>query len=171
MDLSEILVIIKNSIAVFIVVIVYTRLFGLRSFSKMSNFDFAITIAIGSLIASTITNTDKSMLYGLIALLLMYILKIGFAFLRTKSNWVKQASSNAPILLMQNGTILHEVMQKENITEEELIAKLREANVLRMHEVKAVVLETTGDISVLHGEKDVDLEDVLLTGVSNASLS
>ena len=33
-----------------------------------------------------------------------------------------------------------------------MIAKLREANVLDISEVRAVVLETTGDISVLHGE-------------------
>jgi len=35
-------------------------------------------------------------------------------------------------------------------------AKLREANVFNYHEVEAVVLETTGDVSVLHGGSNFD---------------
>lgn len=43
-----------------------------------------------------------------------------------------------------------------------MIAKLRENNVSRLEDVRAVVLETPGDISVLHGEA---LDDILLDGV------
>ncbi|MEO0333444.1 MAG: DUF421 domain-containing protein, partial [Bacteroidota bacterium] len=41
---------------IYLLVILYTRLFGLRSFSKMSSFDFAMTIAVGTLLASAIVN-------------------------------------------------------------------------------------------------------------------
>ena len=37
------------------------------------------------------------------------------------------------------------------MTEADLRAKLREANVLAMDEIRAVVMESTGDVSVLHG--------------------
>ena len=37
-------------------------------------------------------------------------------------------------------------------TNQAQVAKLREANALNFGQVRAVVLETTGDISVLHGE-------------------
>jgi len=47
-----------------------------------------------------------------------------------------------------------------------LYSKLREANVIQFSQVKAVVFEATGDISVLHvGDEDLELEDELLTGV------
>ena len=38
--------------------------------------------------------------------------------------------------------------------------KLREANVLNTNQIRAVVLETTGDISVLHGEGELQ-DDIL----------
>ena len=44
----------------------------------------------------------------------------------------------------------------------DLIAKLRESNVLDFAEVRAAVLETTGDISVLHGDA---CDEALLRGV------
>ena len=39
-------------IAIFTAIIVITRISGLRTFAKMSSFDFASTIAIGSVLAS-----------------------------------------------------------------------------------------------------------------------
>lgn len=161
--MSEVVTLLFNATIVFIIVIVYTRIFGLRSYSKMSNFDFAITIAIGSVIASIILNTQESVLIGLFALLLLYALKLVTSYLQSRFGWFNQITSNKPILLMFEGEILYENLKKEKITKDELIAKLREANVMKMSEVRAVVLETTGDVSVLHGE---DLEDNLLYGVS-----
>lgn len=49
---------------------------------------------------------------------------------------------------MDGNTILHENLEYTRIEENQLIAKLREANVLNYDQVFAVVLEATGDISV-----------------------
>ncbi|AGP78929.1 hypothetical protein I633_15860 [Alteromonas mediterranea 615] len=59
---------------------------------------------------------------------------------------------NTPVILMRNGEIIDGALEKTRVARSDLLAKLREANVLDLNEVRAVVLETTGDISVLHGE-------------------
>jgi uncharacterized membrane protein YcaP (DUF421 family) len=64
--------------------------------------------------------------------------------------------------------MLDDVLRREGVTRADVLAKLREANVLRMEEVRAVVLESTGDISVLHADDDTELQDVLLEGVRGA---
>lgn len=46
--------------------------------------------------------------------------------------------------------MLEENLKVTKVTPDELRAKLREANVIDLNHVKAVVLETTGDISVMH---------------------
>lgn len=58
-------------------------------------------------------------------------------------------------------------MQEARITRADLLAKLREANVPRLDQVRAVVMETTGDVSVLHaGSEDRGiLDEELLDGV------
>ncbi len=69
------------------------------------------------------------------------------------------------MLLMQNGRILQDNLSSTNVGEDALIAKLREANVIDFSEVLAVVLETTGDMSVLHTAEDKILMEKLLQGV------
>lgn len=71
---------------------------------------------------------------------------------RIASETFKVAIQNTPVVLMRDGMILYEALAETRVSENDLIAKLREANVLSYSEVRAVVLETTGDISVLHGE-------------------
>ncbi|QLE02841.1 DUF421 domain-containing protein [Galbibacter sp. BG1] len=151
---------------IYIAVIAYTRIFGKRSFSKMSSFDFAMTVAVGSIIATTILSSTVSMMEGIIGLGMTYVLQLSAAVLR-RYKIFKNAIDNTPLLLMYKDKILHNNLKKARVSEEDLRAKLREANVLRLEDVKAVIFETTGSISVLHTtDDDVHLNPWLLDDVN-----
>jgi len=154
-------------IAIFTVMIIITRISGLRTFAKMSSFDFASTIAVGSVLAAVILNPDQSLVKGMVALGGIIAFQMLFAFFVRKSTFFKRISTNDPLLLMKDGVILYNNLEKANVGEGDLIAKLREANVLDYSEVRAVVLESTGDMSVLHDDGDNKLSDALLEGVKN----
>lgn len=162
-SLEQVLKVIISTMAVYAAVITYTRIAGLRSFSKMSGFDFTMTIAVGSLMAA-ISVAQVSLLEGLVALATLYILQVSVAIFRRKQRF-KQAVDNTPTLLVRDGQILWDNMKSARITKDDLFSKLREANVTTMKSVRAVVLETTGDVSVLHGADSLD--DELLTGVES----
>ena len=161
---------IVSAILIYTLIIIYTRIFGLRSFSKMSSFDFAMTIAVGSLLASTIVTKSTTVMQGGVALFSLYFLQTAIAFLRRKLSWFSKAVDNQPILLMHGEHILRDNLRKAYLSETDLQAKLREANVLNYQQVKAVVFETTGDISVLHADSDVRLDPSLLKGVKGVDL-
>jgi len=151
-------------------VVVLTRLGGLRSFSKMSSFDFAVTVAIGSVIASTVVAKDPPLLQGVIALAALYGVQLGVAALRARSTTVQRLVDNEPLLLMAGSRILHDNLRKAQVTEGDLRAKLREANVIDLEQVRAVVQETTGDVSVLHAAPDAPpLDPWLLDGVTDST--
>jgi uncharacterized membrane protein YcaP (DUF421 family) len=160
-----------SAIIIYAVIIAFTRLFGLRSFSKMSSFDFAMTIAVGTILSSTIISKDTSVWQGITALFMLYLLQTLIAWLRRKSEWVSEAVDNDPLLLMRGSEILHDNLKKSHLSESDLRAKLREANVINLSQVKAVIFETTGDISVLHSDRDdVDFDVSLLQGVEGSDL-
>ncbi len=153
-------------VLIYVLIIGYTKLFGLKSFSKMTSFDFAHTIAVGSLIASTISTGSPSLLLGALLLLGLYGLNYLISYLQFKSNRLEKLMENQPIFLMRNGEVLRENLRASIVTENELRSKLREANVLQLNEVKAVVLETTGDVSVLHASDfDGEVDEFILEGV------
>ena len=170
-SLDIVLPTIVSAILIYILIIVYTRIFGLRSFSKMSSFDFAMTIAVGSLLASTIVTKGTTVMQGGVALFSLYFLQTAIAFMRRKVSWFSSAVDNQPLLLMHGAHVLHDNLRKAHLSETDLQAKLREANVLNYQQVRAVVFETTGDISVLHGGQDeVELDPNLLKGVKDVDL-
>ena len=104
---TSLIAIVLSAIGIYITVIVYTRIAGKRSFSKMSSFDFAMTIASGSILASTILLKNVSLIQGAVGLLVVYILQIGTAFLRRYPKF-RKITDNEPLLLMEEGKIFHE---------------------------------------------------------------
>ena len=152
------------SILVFIFIVIVTRIIGLRSFAKFTTFDFAFTVAVGSAVAAILTSST-SFAQGAIAIFCLLLLTAIFAWLQQKSDLVDKLMSNKPLLLMDGETILEDNLHAARVSRDQLIAKLREANVSRFSQVLAVVLETTGDISVIHTTDDIELEDRLLTNV------
>ena len=162
---TSLLAIVISAIATYIIIILFTKIVGKRSFSKMSSLDFAITIAIGSIIASTIILKNVSLLQGFTGLFIVYAIQYFASKLRRFSFFQKMMDNDA-LLLMDGSTILTENLKKANVTECDLKAKLREANVLNVQQVRAVVFEATGDISVLHASKPSDeLESWLIEEV------
>jgi len=164
-SLPIILKVLLTVLAIFTIVIVITRISGLRTFAKISSFDFASTIAIGSIIATIILNPGQSILKGGVALAAILLFQTIFAFLVRKVPAFEKLATNKPLLIMHHGKILEDNLHSSNLSEEDLIAKLREANVIDFDEVLAVVLESTGDVSVLHTDSDKQLMDKMLKGV------
>ncbi|QHQ36719.1 DUF421 domain-containing protein [Algicella marina] len=146
-------------------VVICVRVIGLRAFSKMTSFDFVTTVAIGSLLAGCVQATNWSALaQALIAIATLLGVQYFVSRTRARRDDFEGLIDNTPTLLMRDGEFLEAALTNTRTTRSDVIAKLREANVLHLSEVRAVVLEITGDISVLHGES---LDDVLLDGVTS----
>ncbi|ALM20264.1 hypothetical protein AAT17_02870 [Nonlabens sp. MIC269] len=159
---------IVSSVAIFILIIIITRIVGLRSFAKFTTYDFAITVAIGSIVSSTLTSST-SVAQGFTAIAALLILTLIVSIIQKRNSKIKSSISNQPILLMKGKEILYDNLKKAHVHEDQLIAKLREANVIHLDQVVAVVLETTGDISVLHCDdaSNANLHDKILQGVKD----
>lgn len=163
---SSLLAIFLTATGIYLAVIIFTRLAGKRSFSKISSFDFAMTVAIGSLIAATTLSPSTSLIQGIAGVASIYLLQIGAALLR-RYEFFQNAIDNTPLLLMDGENILEENLRKARVTKKDLKSKLREANVIKLKQVRAVVFETTGDITVMHSDDpSVQIEDWLLEGVN-----
>ena len=156
-----------SCLIIFFIIIALTRLIGLRSFAKFSAYDFAFTVAIGSIISSTLTSTT-TIVHGSVAIFGLLITAGIISHFQKQSPKLSQVIANAPLLLMEGNDILEENMKYARIEKKQLIAKLREANVLNFDQVQAVILESTGDISVLHANSAdalADFDQRMLEGV------
>ncbi|SDM17476.1 Protein of unknown function [Catalinimonas alkaloidigena] len=164
--LPHVLWIALSCVVYYVFTILTTRLVGLRSFTTFSSFDFLITLAMGALLASTVVSQDVALVEGFTALLALYALQISVALVRTRWPYVRKWVDNPPTLLMENGQVLHRNLRAVRITEDELRAKLRAHNVHNYTQVKAVVLESSGEVSVLYdAHATLPFQPTLLEGV------
>lgn len=154
--------IILTTIAVLWTVLL-VRLVGLRAFSKMNSFDFVATIATGSLIAQAGTRVEWSeFLQAMTAIAGVFLVQYLLAQARQRWDRVGKIISNEPVLLMDRGKFLEKAMAETRVSQSNMVEKLRAAGVTEVSQVRAVVLETTGDISVIKGD---DIDEKLLEGV------
>lgn len=160
-QISELGFIVISAVAIVAWGVLMIRVVGLRSLSKMSSFDFVITVALGSVVA-TVAATSASLAHG--ALAFSALLGVQWAVSRLRmSTDIGDSIDNQPLLLMDGPEVLEENLRTARVSKQDLVAKLREANVTDVDQVLAVVLEQTGDVSVLHGVGPLD--DRLLLGV------
>jgi uncharacterized membrane protein YcaP (DUF421 family) len=144
-------------------VVALVRLVGLRSFSKMTAFDFVATVAMGSLLAAAATASSwQAFAQVVVAMVALMAVQACLAVVRRKSKRLRDLIGNTPILLMENGKFCEAALRVTRVARQDVLAKIRAANALDLGEVRAVVLESTGDISVLHGAA---IDDQLLDGV------
>ncbi|MDO6440401.1 DUF421 domain-containing protein [Cyclobacterium sp. 1_MG-2023] len=166
---ESVAVIFVTALGIYLSVILLTRISGKRSFSKMSSFDFAMTVAVGSIIATTILSSSVNLIDGIFGLVVVYLLQITIAIGR-RNKIIESLVDNTPLLLMDGPKILDQNLRKARVSESDLRSKLREANVIQLSQVKAVVFETTGDISVLHATEEQDLDIWLMKDVKRSSI-
>ncbi|WP_046174197.1 DUF421 domain-containing protein [Domibacillus indicus] len=129
--------------------IVFLRISGKRTLSKMNAFDLIVTVALGSTLATILLSKDVSLVQGLTAFFVLIGLQYAIAWLSMRSNTTAELIKSNPVLLFYDGHFLRSVMKKERVLEAEMLQAARSSGIASLEKVKAIVLETDGSLSVV----------------------
>ncbi len=125
------------------------RIAGKRTLSKWNAFDYVVTIALGSTLATLVLSKETTILQGAVALLLLIGLQFIVTWLSVRYRGVSRAVKAQPTLLLFNGRMCREAMKTARVTETEILAAARNQGFGNLERVAAVVLETDGSFSVI----------------------
>ncbi|GIV98430.1 MAG: DUF421 domain-containing protein [Herpetosiphonaceae bacterium] len=129
--------------------VLFLRISGKRTLTKMNAFDFVVTVALGSTLATILLSGDVALLEGLVALALLISLQYAISWLSLHSQNVRSLIKAQPALIFFRGEFLKDVMRRERLTEGEIRAAVREHGYAALEDILAVVLETDGSITVV----------------------
>ncbi|WP_414468596.1 DUF421 domain-containing protein [Methanobacterium sp. ACI-7] len=146
---SDVLRIVIVGVPMYFILILMLRISGKRTLSKMNQFDFVITIAFGSTIATILLNTSVSLVEGLTALALLIFLQFVVTWSSVRSIKLDKLVKSEPKLLFYQGNFLKKAMKSERVTESEIYESMRNMGITSIEEVDTVVLETTGSLSII----------------------
>ncbi|HEX2138374.1 MAG TPA: YetF domain-containing protein [Woeseiaceae bacterium] len=137
----------------YILLVVFLRLTGRRTLSKMNAFDLVVTVALGSTLATILLNKDVALAEGALAFALLIGMQFVVTWSSVRAGWVRRLVTGEPQLLLYRGAFLPEAMQGARVTRDEVRAAVRAAGFPELAGAEAVVLETDGSFSVVrHGD-------------------
>lgn len=146
------------SILAYAALILVLRLAGKRSLAKLNAFDFVVTVALGSTLATVLLTKDVALSEGLLAFAMLAGLQWTVSRLSVAWPMFRRAVRNEPTLLCEDGQFRTQAMKAERVTKSEMEAAIRNAGIGRLEDVGVVVLETDGSMSVIRrGEQVPDL--------------
>ena len=148
-DWSQLWNILVSGIISYIALLFFLRVSGKRTLSKWNMFDFTVTIAFGSMLATVILSRDVKIIEGIAALVLLIFLQFIITKLSVESEWFAELIKADPTILFENGEYKHESMRKERVPKAEILAAMRGQGFSSTKEVEAVVLETDGSFSII----------------------
>ena len=133
----------------YIAVIIMLRLSGKRTLSKWNSFDFVVTVAFGSVLASALLSTKDEFGKGILAFAMLILFQFIITWISVRSPIIQKLIKSEPSLLLYRGEMQRDVMKQERIAEGEILAALRASGVGAIEDADAVILETDGSFSVL----------------------
>lgn len=137
----------------YLVLVGVLRLSGKRTLSQLNVFDFVVTVALGSTLATILLSADVSFTEGVTALALLAALQFLVATLSAHWPRTRTILTSRPVLLMADGQIRHQALRRNRLTESELRQAVRSEGNGDLSQIKAVVLETNGKLSIITDSK------------------
>lgn len=157
------------TVLAYVALIFLLRISGKRTLSKMSAFDLIVTVALGSTLATVLLNKSVALADGVLAFALLIGLQYLISYFSVRSKRILNLVKATPALIVYNGEMLSKAMLEERINEVEIYAVLRENGVSSIKDVKAVILETDGSLTVINKSDATKPETLRTVGTSNAT--
>jgi uncharacterized membrane protein YcaP (DUF421 family) len=129
--------------------VLFLRVSGKRTLSKMNAFDLVVTVALGSTLATVLLQQSVPLANGALGFALLIGLQFVVTWTSVRVGWVRKAVTGEPQLLAHHGSLLPAALRDARVTEDEVHAAVRAAGLATVAEAGAVVLETDGSISVV----------------------
>ena len=143
------------SILAYVALVILLRVSGKRTLSKMNAFDFIVTIALGSTLATVLLNKDVALADGVLAFAVLISLQAFITYLSARSRKISNLVKSTPTLLVYKGKMLESAMKKERIARDEIFAVVREKGFSDLEKIDAIVLETDGSLTLIKEVQDL----------------
>jgi uncharacterized membrane protein YcaP (DUF421 family) len=129
------------------------RVFGKREMGGMSAFDLVLVLALANAVQNAMTQGSGFLLVGLVAggTLVVVNRLFGSIFVRVPS--LEAKVTGGPVVIVRDGQLERDRLQREGITPEEVMGAIRGFGLANLAEVKLVVLESDGSLSVIPAER------------------
>ena len=144
-----------RSASVYFFMLIALRVFGKKELSQLNTSDVILILLISNAVQNAMVGNDTSLLGGISAAVVLFIINYGLKKLMYKSKRFNDFMQEKPEILIHDGNLDFEKLSKLSITSGELQEAMREHGVEHFKDVKLAMLEIDGNISIITGNKEL----------------
>jgi len=125
------------------------RIAGERTLASLTTFDFVLLLIIAEATQQGLIGDDFSV-KALLLITTLVGIDVGLSLLKDRSRLLHKLIEGVPLVLVADGKVLADRMQRARVDEEDVLQAARERQgVESMDQIKYAVLERTGEISII----------------------
>ena len=140
---------IVRCLVVYAFLLLVFRLLGKRQLGQMTAFDLIVLLVISELVQNAMTGDDHSLAGGLIGATTLVLINAFVAWLTCRHKRVERLIEHTPTVLVRHGRVLWKHVRREHMSPAEFRSALRQHGVMSLRDVRFVLLEEDGELSVI----------------------
>jgi uncharacterized membrane protein YcaP (DUF421 family) len=133
------------------------RLGERRTLAQWTIIDFATAVAIGAIVGRTAIASNQSLITGVVALLTLVAVHRLASLLRFNTVFSKLLDHRLRVLVA-HGQLRRGQLRRCGLADDDLFAQLRQSGVRRLDDVRYVLYEANGDLTIVREDRDPDGE-------------
>ena len=135
---------------IYLILTLLFRIAGKRALSQITPFDLVLLLIISETVQQGLVAEDHSLTNAILLVVTLVGLDIVLSLLKQRWKWLDRVLDDRPLIVVQDGKVLQDRMNRERISETDVLASARlHQGIGRMDEIAYAVLETDGKISVV----------------------
>jgi uncharacterized membrane protein YcaP (DUF421 family) len=141
---------IVRGLVIYTILLVVFRLAGKRTLSETSSFDLILLLIISETVQQALIDSDNSITNAALLVLTLVGADVLLSILKQRVPSIERLLDGSPVIVMQDGVLLHDRADRERIDEQDILEAAREQRGLeRLDQIKFAVLERGGKITVI----------------------
>jgi uncharacterized membrane protein YcaP (DUF421 family) len=111
-------------------------------------------LIISEVVQQAMIANDNSIVNAFLLVITLVGLDVLISLLKQRSKTLAKLVDSVPLVLVENGKLLEDRMNKERVEEDDILSKARELQGLeRLDQIKYAILERSGGITIIPAEQ------------------
>ena len=141
--------VVLRTVIMFLIILIALRASGRRGIKQLSIFELVLIIGLGSAAGDPMFYDDVGILPAFVVFLVVITLYITVTRLSDRFVKIEKLLEGKPLYVIRDGKLHMDAFRESGLSQDEFFAELRLRNIEHLGQVRTVLIETSGEFSVL----------------------
>jgi len=141
--------VVLRTVIMFVIILVALRASGKRGIKQLSVFELVLIIGLGSAAGDPMFYEDVGILPAFVVFLVVITLYMIVTRLSDRFVKIEKVLEGEPLYVIRDGKLLLDAFRDSGLSQDEFFAALRLSHVEQLGQVRTVLIETSGEFSIL----------------------